>query len=87
MTMVRLITEDENDNGEDNDNDDYNERCIVTYQSQASLAVLILNKKQVGGEVLSSVEYLSLAENDNWASLPPLPLPRLSKSGFIKNKI
>ena len=33
-----------NDNGEDSDNDDYNERCIVTYQSQASLAVLILIK-------------------------------------------
>ena len=36
-----------NDNGEDSDNDDYNERCIVTYQSQASLAVLILIKNRL----------------------------------------
>ena len=33
--------EEANYNGEDNDNDDYNERCSVTCQSQASLAVLI----------------------------------------------
>ena len=34
------------------------------------------NALEAGGEVLSSVEYLGIVGNENWASLPPLPLPR-----------
>ena len=33
--------------------------------------------------MLSSVEYLGVLGNENWASLPPLPLPRSSFSVFF----
>ena len=36
-----------NDNSKDNDNDDDYERCSVTCQSEASLAVLILIKNRL----------------------------------------
>ena len=39
--------EEANDNGKDNDNDDDYERCSVTCQSEASLAVLILIKNRL----------------------------------------
>ena len=47
------------------------------------VALLLITKSksatlEAGGEVLSSVEYLGLLGNENWASLPPLPLPRSS---------
>merc|ERR1712105_97817 len=42
--------------------------------------VVVVAGGQAGGEVLSSVEYLGVVGNENWASLPPLPLSRSSSN-------
>ena len=54
---------------------------LIFYQHPPMFMLTTKSKSdafEAGGEVLSSVEYLGLVGNENWASLPPLPLPRSS---------